>query len=334
MLSLLVCSLATCGFKPSAERDYLDRMSNVLDVPLDADISALSYPTFPTTRELHFVAERGDLSIREFLSLRECKLHTTLAHRNSLIGKVATASQLLFSDLRILQQGPECIRQLDETALATKLKTFIALKESQIERNLWSAILAQTEHRQFWHPRNYSHDYLVNAEPDINSLNALAEFSRQVLNGEVGFSDADFELVEQHLGRLRHGDGGQLLSNYVEQINTLQQANIVIQTRLKRPLCFESKTSQQARYFDNVVRSFFINKVQANAVKLNQRAEKLIFAHQQLEAPLLKFANKPYQTWASSRDNLLAKGKTAATEHAKLIQLLYAQCNLMPGNPR
>lgn len=330
---MLVCSLASCDFKSSAEQDYLTRLSNVLDVPLDDDFDTLSYPKFPATRELNFIAERGDLSIREFLSLRECTLHTTLAHRNSLIGKVATASQLLFSDLRILQQGPECVKQLGESALASKLEEFVTLKKSQIEQNLWSALLAQTEHRQFWHLRNHSDEYLPNIQTDLNSLKALAEFSREVLSGRVNFSDAEFKLIERHLGLLRYGAGGQLLSHYLEQVNALQQANIIIQTRLKRPLCFENKATQKARYFDNVVRSFFINKVQTSAVKLNQRAEKLMFSHQQFEAPLLKFANQAYQTWVNSRNELLAKGKTATTEHAKLLQQLYIQCNLIPGNP-
>ena len=337
---LLGCALINaCGTEPTPVHDYLTRLSNVLEVPIDShansskETSTTHFPSFPKPRNLQFSAIKGELSIREFLSLRECKLHTTIAHRNSLIGKVSSASQRLFSDLRILQQGPECITQLGESVLAKKLQQFLDLKQSQIQQTLWSALLAQNEHRKFWQANDYDPRYPTIIEIETsNSLNALAVFSRNILIGKYDFSDAEFTSVEQHLGQLRFGDGGRLLSRYLEQLNKLNIANNIIRTRLKRPLCFEQKTNTQARYFDNVIRTYFILNVQRNAVQLNQRAETLITAHQQLEEPLLQYANKDYQEWVNRRNSLLSQAKTATTEHVKLIQKLYAQCNLTPGH--
>lgn len=336
---LKVCALILCGLlvvacdtSPSTEQEYLTRLSNVLDVNINQDVEVMPFPKFPQQRNLQIQVERGELSIREFLSLRECALHTTIAHRNSLLGKVSSASQLLFSDIRILDQGPECLALLDGNLLGQKLEQFLKLKRSQIGQTLWSTLLAQNEHRQFWRAKSDQSAYPTTIGIDVtDSISALAEFSQQVIDGKTDYSDDDFKQIEWHLGQQRFGDGGQLLKQYLEQINTLKKANYIIAYRLKRPLCFEQKATNKARYFDNVVRRFFIAKVQLNAVKLNQRADVLLTSHQQLETPLKAYANKHYQTWASNRDALIAKGKTSTTEHVKFIQQLYSQCNLIPG---
>lgn len=304
-------------------------------MPIDKERSSALFAHFPKPRDLQFKTQRGDLSIREFLSLRECKLHTTVAHRNSLIGKVASESQLLFSDLRILQQGPECVEQLGKLALAKKLQVFLDVKKRQINTHLWSALLAQNEHREFWRSKNYDRDYPKNNSLETKkSLGSLTAFVNRVLAGHYDFTDAEYKSIEQHLGQLRFGDGGQLLSQYLVQINTLQLANTIIQSRLKRPLCFQQKANTKAHYFDNVVRTYFITKVQSRAVKLNQRAEVLLQAHKQLETPLLQYAKANYQAWAKQRDSLFRQGKAATNLHVQLIQQLYKQCNLMPGNSK
>lgn len=307
----------------------------MLDVPFPGEEQLRHYPAFPKPRALQLNVQQGALSIREFLSLRGCTLHTTIAHRNSIIGKVAPASQTLFSDLRMLHQGPECVTQLGDSALAKKLQLFLDLKHSQIRHRLWAALLAQSEHRQFWQPTDYRIDYPDHHAVDARDhLESLAMFSHKILNGEFDFTDADFNAIEQHLGQLRFGDGGALLSHYQEQVNTLKHANAIIQSRLKRPLCFQQKMTMQARYFDNVVRTYFINAVQRRAVKLNQRAATLLKAHFQLEGPLLAYANNDYKAWAAQRDALLEQGKNATTDHVKLIQSLFTQCNLTPAQPQ
>lgn len=88
-----------------ASSDYLKRLKSVLDVELD-DSHLYFELEFPQPRDLRQDSPNNTLSIREFLSLRQCELHTVIAHRNSLIGKVALPSQLLFNDLQILQNIP------------------------------------------------------------------------------------------------------------------------------------------------------------------------------------------------------------------------------------
>ena len=137
--------LVLCGCKPDKNLadDYVQRLENVLDVSgKKTDVKA---PKFPDPRDLKIELSASELSIREFLSLRECELHTTIARRNSLIGKVAKPSQLLFNNIRILEQGPDCLNTLDNATLSKKLKQFLDKKHSEIGQSLWFALLAQDE---------------------------------------------------------------------------------------------------------------------------------------------------------------------------------------------
>lgn len=334
-LSLFPASamLVACAPKPSDEYDYLQRLSNILNVNISKQDSTVEFPNFPQPRQLTIELQQNELSIREFLSLRECALHTTIAHRNSLIGKVASESQLLFNDLRILEQGPACLKLLGKKSIAKKLTSFLEEKQSQLAKQLWLAVLAQDEHRKFWRSKDYRGSYpeIVELDPHEH-LNKIAGFVVEVLNGKTKYSNNDFNTIEQHLGQLRFGDGGQLLANYIEQINALEQANSIIKKRLEQPLCLNKKTTTKARYFENVVNSFFIKLVQTRAVKLNQRADVLLKQHQRLESPLLIHANEAYKTWARQRDAVIAEGKKSIKKHVQTIQALYSQCNLQPGN--
>lgn len=335
--SCFVCGLASCNF--SAENpasDYLKRLETVLDINTFEQSNRTTY-SYPAPRELRALKQSYEISIREFMSLRECELHSVIAKRNSLIGKVAVSSQRLFNDLEILDTGPVCLLKLEATgkaSLAKKLREFLNIKKEGLGASLWQAILGAQENAKFWSPVVPPDDYpnTLNHESIVN-IAALYEFVESVKSGRYQYSQSEIDTIEKHLGVLRHGDGGQLLQQYAELVDALDRANSAIDQRLERPLCVNNKPSSQARYFQNVVNTFFVANVQSWAVALNRRYQQLMPTYRQLEQALSSGAPLSYREWAKQRDQLMSKARQATKDHATRIQQLFTQCGLTAGRP-
>lgn len=327
--------LSACAEPVSDAEDYLTRLENVLDRETDASSITRIEASFPDPKELEVRAPTFELSIREFLGMRACRLHTVVAQRNSQLGKVATDSQRLFNDLEILSLGPACIKTLGESTLAKKLSRFLEKKEAHLNTATWEALLASKEHRSFWHDKRFSDEYPGDLTRKLDrKLKVLSEFVVAIQSGQRRFTKQQQDEVERALGQLRLGDGGHLYSEFAKLASSLEQADSLILKRLNTPLCRQQQNTQQARYFSNVVNQYFIAKVQAYAVKLEQRAQTLMPLINDIEKPLLPFATADYKNWAQARDTHFRKSRAAALKHAKLIQELYQQCALSPGVPK
>lgn len=331
LILLQALLLSACSQQPDIYSDYISRLENVLDT--HANKQPLSIPRFPNARDLEDDVTGETISIREFLSLRECKLHTVLAHRNSQIGKLAKPSQRLFNDLDILASGPACVAKIKDRTLAKKLESYLADKQQNIGKVLWNAILSENENRSFWSldDTNKRYPYELKQET-IPSIKALNVFVKSVLNKQYVYHENDYRQIEKHLGILRFGDGGTLLSRYAKLSVSLQQGNALIEQRLERPLCRQSQPTTSARYFQNVVNKFFVEKLQKNTVLLNQREAQLMPSYRQLESQLLKHSPSRYQQWASDRNKIIANGRTATKRHAQVIHRMYVQCGLTVGH--
>jgi hypothetical protein len=331
-LLAVILLLTACAQPPDYLDDYLIRLENVLDRNVNIAAAVVANP-YPSARLLSIDQPGAELSIREFLSLRECKLHTVIAHRNSQLGKVSSASQRLFSDLAILHLGPQCVARLGNVELATKLSLFLKQKENNLNALVWSALLGQSENASFWHDKKSNARYPLELSIDVSAdIIGLKKFASRVINGERLFSPQETSQVEHHLGRLRAGDGGRLLGEYQHLKAGLEKANSVIQQRLDSPLCLSATPTQNARYFANVINTRFIENVQKHSVHLDQRAEKLLSAYYSLEKSLLHYAVKDYRKWAQKRDTVIEQGQSATLQHVRLIQKLYQQCGLRAGD--
>ncbi|MGK0374355.1 MAG: hypothetical protein ACJA2E_000824 [Arenicella sp.] len=332
LIAVLLLLITACSQQTSYLDDYLDRLENVLDRKAPSSTLTISV-AFPSPQQLQLQEPIAELSIREFLSLRECKLHSVIAHRNSQLGKVSSASQRLFSDLKMLHLGPQCVVRLGDVDLASKLDLFLMQKEQNLNAVVWYSLLGQSENTSFWHDKQSNTKYPLQLSIDVSTeLIGLEKFVSRVINGERFFTAQETSEVERYLGRLRAGDGGRLLGEYRRLRVALDKANSIVQQRLDVPLCLSSTPTQKARYFSNVVNAHFIENVQKHAVRLDQRAEKLLSAYYALEASLLSHASEDYKAWARQRDIDIKEGQAATLDHVRLIQKLYQQCGLRVGN--
>ena len=318
--------------------DYVKRLQSVLEVSADKvndDDSQLSLD-YPAPRDLKQTASINILSIREFLSLRECALHTIIAKRNSLIGKVAPQSQILFNDLEILHNIPDCVLTLQKNGrhgLSEKLIRYQKQKTQYLNQSLWQAILGQKENAQFWRVKPQPKDYPRSFNnSSVQSINALIKFIGQVKLGDYNFNQQQTDEIERHLQKLSLGDAGQLYSQLTKLTANLELANQAISQRLEQPLCLNDKPTEKSRYFQNVVNKFFIDKVQVNTVHLVQRYRQLLPRYLELEKSLNTATPKAYRQWKQQRDHSFQRALTISKQHVVYVQQLYDQCGLSVSN--
>ena len=328
---LLVLLLTACvDSDPNSAKDYAERVANVLDLQLPTDTEVTL--TFPSPSQLTVESLQQDLSIREFMSMRQCRLHTIIANKNSQMGKLAPASQVFFSDLKILQYGSECITQLiddDQVALAEKLKRYLSSKESLIDQVMWQAILGSDENAKFWSRSNRIENYPneLTVEP-LHSIESLIELIKDVQETNYSIS-AERELeIETALRTLSYGDGGLLLQR-LAQINTgLGEADELILQAIDKPVCFNGGSNQKSEYLKNVVLKFFIGQVQPNLVSLLQRYQQLMPHYLQLEDLLSRSAPPAYQHWQVERQKLFEQAHHSAKRHVSKLQQIFTQCGI------
>jgi len=335
-LLIIIIFVVACDSNIESSRDYQKRIQSVLKVDIDflEETESLTYPRRKLLNQKR-VESKSKISIREFLSLRECKLHVVIAQRNSLIGKVAPASQLLFNDLQILEHTPECIEQLrnvNNEVMAKKLKSYFEIKKEEIVTSLWKAILGSSENSSFWQASSQPDGYpLILNQESTDSIAALIKFVEKIKRENYHFSKEQTIQVEQHLKVIQGGDGGYLLIRMSELEKNLDKANQAIQQRIDKPLCLNAKPTEKAQYFKNIVNLYFIDKVQIEAVHLAQRYQQLLPSYVKLESLLLEGAPKAYQEWKKQRDQQFELSLNASRKHAKKVQLLFNQCGLVSG---
>jgi hypothetical protein len=369
----LVFGLSVLGGckKDTVVDDYVSRLQNVLDIDdsslaLFSEANSVNQNTYlrpPSRRELILPLSAPKISIREFLALRQCELHLVIAHRNSLMGKVAENSQLFLNDLDILHTGPKCLnilkndsQQIDEqaqelnakniekiketeqsvdTELVTKLQTFLSTKKQEIKSAYWNATIASKEYQSFWSigslAENYPNELKRNTAEDFDQLIKLvAQFEQD----QFELSDQDKKAFENTLGNIRLGDGGQLLLEYEKLQKGLLKANAIIQYRLQsgQHLCLSAQPNSKANNFQNVVLNYFIANVQSFAVQLDKRRLQILPIIESFESVFSEIAPKIFLKWQQQRHNLLKESKQVLTQHALLINELFKQCGLQAGN--
>ena len=160
---------------------------------------------------------------------------------------------------------------------------------------------------------------------------ALIQFVEKVKLAHYHFSKKQVTDIEQNLKALQNGDGGYLLKKMTSLEKDLNLANKAIQLRIARPLCLNSKPTQKAYYFKNVVNLYFIEKVQVQAVHLTQRYRQLMKNYLQLESALEKGSPLNYQQWKKQRDKQFELSLNISKKHAGKVQLLFNQCGLIVG---
>jgi hypothetical protein len=311
-----------------AELDnYVTRLSRPLDgsVAVPADVAA---PSPPRAEALRLNVEGSSVDGLDFLELKGCALQTTVARRNSSLGRVAPPSQRLLLDLAFLREAPACIETLDERGaaeLATALREASELKRGQLPALIFNATLAGPEYRDFWRATGVDDSYPDNTGSTvITALEHVDTAARRWLAGDYAADDRRFELA---LGDIARGDGGELIAALGRQQAWLAAANTMIGDALESgPLCASGRTPSAAPILRTVVQKYFIGEVQRRAAAIGLRDRQLLPPLLALEQRLRPVLPRDYTAWVQARSAFLERGRKAPALHVGRLQSLLGSC--------
>lgn len=308
-------------------QNYVTRLSRPL-AGVVAVPEAVAAPAPPRAEALRLDIEGSAVDGLDFLELKGCALQTTIARRNSSLGRVAPPSQRLLLDLAFLREAPACIdaqAARGNAELAGLLREAAELKRTQLPALIFNATLAGPEYRDFWRARSVDGRYPENTGSTvITALEHVDEAARRWLEGDYAADDRRFELA---LGDIARGDGGELMEVLGRQRAWLAAANGMIATALEPgPLCAFGQTPRAAPILRTVVQKYFIGEVQRRAAAVSQRDRQLLPPLLALEQRLRSVLPEPYTVWRRARSAFLDKGRDAPALHVGRLQSLLGSC--------
>lgn len=336
-LSLVLCVAVLCGCSGDAAQyrfdDYRTRLARSLKLDADKAVESVAPVRRPRKREMQLEQGSSQISVLDFLRLTGCEVGEVIGERNSILGKVAPASQRLFNDLAFLQHAPACIEQLQarqNITLSDKLTEAVTFKREGLTRSIANATLGSDEFSGLWHVPDALEEFPVSGgSSTIAELHYVESQVALWLSGDFRHDPARFETA---LGKLRHGEAGSLIAAAVLTRSQLESANKLVMLRLEgRPLCFNRKPSNQGRILRTVVDKYFVGEIQAWLSRVNALKYDLLAPYQALEAQLEDAQSPAYRQWRQQRDRQLEWLSAAPRQHVKAILPILESCDLAPG---
>lgn len=325
----MIALLSGCGSGGPEARlsSYLERLAR----PLGQRTSSLASPTLvlaPRAEALRLIIEGDSLDGLDFLRLRGCALQTTVARRNSSLGRVAPPSQRLLLELAFLRDAPACIEKLRDEGkgpLAGLLAATMSSKQEQLPALIFNATLGNVEYREFWRENNRSSDYPARTSSlVVTALEQVAGDAQRWLSGDYRVNERSFELALSDIAR---GDGGSLRAALRLQTIALEQGNRMIERRLSEGnLCQGGLRPDAAPILRTVVQKYFVGTVQPWSASLNQRYHQLLPPLLALEALLKQDLPRDYLSWRMVREAEMQQALGAPARHVKRLQDLLGSC--------
>ena len=328
LLSLLL--LTSCGQSDSGLahlNEYLSRLSTVTGMPLESQAPPRLTLTPPLPKKAA-PASTQQIDLIDFLSLTGCSLQVNLGRRNTQLGRTASPSQRLLLDLEFLDLAPACIDLLEsrgDTALAATIKIASDDRKQALPSAVFDAVLLGAEWRAFWHSDPILGDYPRQTSSLVeHTVTSLSAMTARWLGGDWSADNRAFELL---LSEVRTGDGGELLLATSQLVWALERANALLTTaQSQHPFCPFGQPTERSRALNQVVKQFFVAKVQPWVVGLRRRAELIHGPTQRLETVLAGSVTQSYQDWVVARDALLLELTHMTRQHVQAVQATLASC--------
>ncbi len=333
--------VAGCGSPKSAESifdNYVDRLSNSLDVDradYDANSSLIRYPLH---RELLFTTAPTKINLLDFLKLSSCDLQRHIGQRNSGLGRVMEPSQRLIYEYKFIELGEACLKTLDvNSELYSLLKDSLVIKQQQLAMVRWNAVFASDEFSVLFSLSTEPLDVEeVMLQPNelYGALDDIYKYSNAIVLSkydEIALEQAFSVVVSsKRIGEIRHSI--KLARRF------LAEADVLLTSRLSsRPLCFNETPNQKFDIVQTVFLKFYINEIQPYIARLHQQSEPLFNRIERLNDYLNndKRMSADFDNfWDIVFLNESSEWKlfnAAIKEHTKNWQRLLIQCGRLPN---
>ncbi len=315
--------------------DYFERITRVLEVNVDADAITVEVSPYPDRRDLRFKLPDLRIGMLDFLTLRQCELHTLVAERNSSLGRIMPDSQRLVYEHRFAAAARDCLTRLDpdtDRDIIAELRDAARVKAAALPQAVWNAVLGGAE---FAHHLSLAGAPLPIQEklsPDI--VTPLVTLDR-LLAAET----LDGQGLEQALQGLQSNrGGGALLRSAALLVRYLEGAARALETRqAEQPLCRQGHATPRARTLNTVFLKFYAGRVQPYLSRIHRQREQWLLAITRLRARTAVDAPMPFAAYArqylSPTAGFWRRFDQTVARHTRAWQTVLEQCKLLPKGP-
>ncbi|MDO9618292.1 MAG: DUF3080 family protein [Pseudomonas sp.] len=343
-LLLLLAALCLCACTPAddglaLQADYLQRLSNALDVEPATTFDPRELPRYrlPARRErLIEIAELRISLLKLLVDVRRCPaLQQQISQRNNSLGKQLTPSSRLAYEgdlLRALDACSEHLRSQDQQPLRNTLEQLAQEKRAQLPGVFWNALNASPEVERYL--RFAERPLPPYADEDSAALDALAQLA-SIGSALPATLPPSAEQLDPLFFALHASDqGGQLISSLASLTHSLNQGSDMLQSRQQgRPLCPTGKATERARIVQNIFVKYYAGSLQPYLAQVDQRGQTWSSSLRSLSnVTQIPPATQQYlQSLSGQEASLWADFQHATARHVRSWQELLNSCALAPG---
>lgn len=336
--------LSACDSHEGADAmfiDYQQRVSNVLDIDAPTPQPPPNIHRFPEREERIFAIAETRLGMLDVYALRECRIISLVAERNSQLGKVAAASQHWLYELELWRRLQRCwnspaAERLDSEG-RDRLQRLLQDKTEQLPRVSWNALFGSSEWVGSFSraSRPLSPGEKASLGDDLAALSYLRHMVLNQYNPAWQPTSSD---LEAHLQTLQQQPlTARLLRSLLLATQRLDELSQTLEARLAdRPVCYKGHPNPRADNLYNVFITYFIGDIQAYLAELDRQSRAWLEAIDSL----LNAYNVSQPSVNAYRDAWLSlesptspwqQFHASTQRHVTLWQRIWRSCGMMPG---
>lgn len=337
----VLCLLLLWGCQPRGPedlwQDYHQRLARLAATEVPADTVDISVKRYPRTRDLRQDIPDLRTGMRRYFGLAECDMMALVSERNSSLGRLQTASLRFAYELDFIRRSETCLaeeRLADDEAFNLWLSDIHTLKRESLPALYFNATLGSQEMAGFFTTtaRPADTNSLADMTTIDTALGRIARLGSQLRSDSA--LPANAGRLEQDIATLSRSDtGGSILQGLALATRELHRAADMLEQVDTAALCPRQRSSQQARYFQNVFIEVYGGHIQPWLSDLDRASRLLQDTLQQLAADLP--ADSPaFDAWHtahfSDEQGLRRHFLAAMARHTQAWQTLLAGCGLQP----
>ena len=240
---------------PAEQQQYLIRLARVLQLELPP-LGWYGLPPMPRARQVVLPIEAQQIDWLELLTLNQCELGPLIGYRNSILGRVQSASERWLYERELLQRLRACEPKAEDRELFEGLA---AVKAQQLPRLRYNAILAGPEWRALVSMQKLSADSAPAGARDADLERALYRLLSLATQQAVPAHSEFYEPLQA----LRFSNaGGELRRQWRTQTLVLAAAANLLERAKAAPLCLTGQPTPRARNLQGVFLRYYVQQLQ------------------------------------------------------------------------
>jgi len=240
---------------PADQQQYLIRLARVTQVELPP-LDWYSLPPLPRARQVVLPIEVQQIDWVELLTLNQCELGPLIGYRNSVLGRVQSASERWLYERELLQRLQACGPEAEDRELFEGLTS---TKAQQLPQLRYNAILAGPEWRAMMSLQKLSSGSALVNSRDVDLEQALYRLLGLATQQDVPPHSEFYEPLQAlHFSNA----GGGLRRQWRAHTLVLSTAATVLERAKAAPLCRNGQPTPRARNLQGVFLRYYVQQLQ------------------------------------------------------------------------